>query len=58
MLKNHYRMKDLGGINWFLGIKFEQNQGVITMSQEDYNRSKIQKFGMSEAKPRSDTLRE
>ena len=53
ILKKEYKMKDLGEVDWFLGMKFVQNQGVITISQEDYIRSKITKFGMIDAKPRS-----
>ena len=29
LFKNKFKMKDLGPIDWFLGIKFEQKQGVI-----------------------------
>ena len=46
-------MKDLGPISWFLGIKFIQEKGLITMSQSEYLKNKLEKFGMSTSKPRS-----
>ncbi len=52
-LKDTFRMKDLGQLTWFLGIKFAQGPGYLTMSQRDYLKSKIDKFGLSTAKPRS-----
>ena len=53
MLKDRFRMTDLGPISWFLGIEFEQIEGVITMSQSKYLLSKLEKYGLDQAKPRT-----
>ena len=52
-MKVTFRMKDLGKISYFLGIDFKQTDGKITMSQERYITKMIEKFGMSDCKPRS-----
>ncbi len=46
-LKDTFRMKDFRQLKWFLGIKFIQGPGFITMSQKDYLKLEIDKFGMS-----------
>ena len=48
-----FKMKDLGPISCFLGIRFTQEEGVITMDQAEYLRSKLLKFKMDACKPRS-----
>ena len=48
-----FRMKDLGPISCFLGIRFTQEEGKITMDQTEYLRSKLKKFKMDACKPRS-----
>ena len=53
LLKMKFNMKDLGPISWFLGIEFTQTEGLITMSQSKYLLSKLEKFGLDKAKPRS-----
>ena len=53
LLKNRFKMKDLGPIDSFLGIKFLQTEGGITMDQSVYLRNILDKFDMSNAKPRS-----
>lgn len=46
-------MTDLGPIKWFLGIEFDQKEGVVTMSQAKYLLSKLEKYGLDQAKPRT-----
>ena len=53
MCFNRFNMKDLGPISWFLGIEFQQSDGVITMSQSKYLLSKLEKFGLNDARPRT-----
>ena len=53
LLKMKFNMKDLVPISWFLGIEFTQTEGLITMSQSKYLLSKLEKFGLDNAKPRS-----
>ena len=45
-------MKELGRINNFLGIRFLQRKGHVEMDQTEYLTSILQKYGMSECKPR------
>ena len=52
LLKDNFRMKDLGPINDFLGIQFSQFEGGIAMSQSVYLRNVLEKFDMLSAKPR------
>ena len=56
-IKHHlivkFRMKDLGSVSCFLGIRFTQEEGKITMDQSKYLRNKLIKFKMDECKPRS-----
>ena len=53
LLKKRFHMVDLGPIKSFLGIEFDQKEGVITMSQAKYILSKLKKYGLDNAKPRS-----
>ena len=53
LLKKQFKMKALGPISWFLGIEFKQTKGLITMNQSKYLLSKLEKFGLDKAKPRS-----
>ena len=53
ILKDRFKMKDLGPIKQFLGINFLQNAGGIEMEQSTYLRNILQKFDMLDSKPRS-----
>lgn len=52
-MKSQFNMKDLGQISNFLGIQFEQKEGEIKMSQEKYIAKMLERFGMSDCKPRA-----
>lgn len=52
-MKNKFNMKDLGRISHFLGIGFEQTNGKIKMSQKGYVMKMLERFGMSDCKPRT-----
>ena len=52
LLKENFKMKDLGPISWFLGIQFKQNSDGIEMSQSHYLKNVLEKFGMDQCKPR------
>ena len=45
-------MKDLGKLNYFLGISFQQDQelGTITLSQGKYIQEKLEEFGFQNLK--------
>ena len=53
ILKDKYKMKDLGPINQFLGINFLQNERGIEMEPSTYLHNILQKFDMLDVKPRS-----
>ena len=52
MLKNRFKMKDLGILSHFLGIDFEQGDGYVNVSQKEYLSKVLDRFGMSDCKPR------
>ena len=52
-MKSKFRMKDLGEISYFLGISFKQGNGVIKMNQKRYIQKILDRFGMSDCKPRT-----
>ena len=53
-LKGRFKMKDLGPISKFLGIKFTHHpNGSISMDQTQYLLNILHKFGMDSCKPRS-----
>ena len=53
LLKQSFKMKDLGQISWFLCIRFKQTNNGIEMSQSHYLRTILEQFGMEQCKPRS-----
>ena len=50
-LSSKFNMKDLGPSS-FLGIHFEQKEDAITMSQSQYLKKILEKFGFENCKPR------
>ena len=48
-----FRMNNLGPISCFLGIRFKQEEGKITMDQSEYLKDKLKKFQMENCKPRT-----
>ena len=53
ILKDRFKMKDLGPISWFLGIQFLQTEEGISMNQSYYLSGVLERFQMSECKPRA-----
>ena len=53
MLQTKFSMKDLGKLSHFLGIDFTQGQGFVTMSQKTYLIKVLERFQMTDCKPRS-----
>ena len=53
LLKDRFKMKDLGPISWFLGIQFLQTDEGISMNQSFYLLGVLERFQMSECKPRA-----
>ena len=52
-LSSKFNMKDLGSLPYFLGIQFEQNEGVIRMAQFQCLKKILEKFGSENCKPRA-----
>lgn len=48
-----FNMKDLGKLRHFLGIDFKQKDGMVKMNQTRYISKVLERFGMSQCKPRS-----
>jgi len=53
MLQERFRMKDLGRLSYFLGVDFEQGDGFVKMSQRRYLSKILERFQMSDCKPRA-----
>ena len=53
LLKHRYKMTDLGLLTWFLGIQFVRDNGAIKMNQTRYLTKLLEKYDMSNCKPRS-----
>ncbi len=53
MMTSRFKMKDLGKLKHFLGIDFNQNEGVVKMNQKRYILRILERFSMSDCKPRS-----
>ena len=48
-----FKMKALGELKWFLGIQFNISDNVISMNQSLYVQNILDRFNMSDCKPRS-----
>jgi len=53
MLKNRFKMTDLGLLTWFLGTQFIHYNGSIKMNQTRYLTKLLEKYNMDNCKPRS-----
>ena len=51
-LSSKFNMKDFGPLSSFLGIHFDQKEDAITMSQSQYLKKILEKFGFENCKPR------
>ena len=52
-LSSHFSMKDLGELRWFLGIGCVRSPNQIEMSHKRYFENVLERFGMTNCKPRS-----
>lgn len=53
MLTAKFKMKDLGKLNHFLNIDFQQSDHCVKMSQERYVEKILNRFDMQDCKPRA-----
>ncbi|KAE9052488.1 hypothetical protein PR001_g466 [Phytophthora rubi] len=53
-LREKYGVKDLGEINWFLGIciRLDFAQGITTLDQSQFAEEILRRFGMEDRSPR------
>lgn len=56
LLNRQFRMKDMGKISWFLGIKSEQGNGYITMNQTRLFGKQIEEIWLRECKTKSNSM--
>lgn len=49
-LADKFEIKDLGPVNYCLGIDIRQTEGKITLSQENFIREVLSRFEMTECK--------
>lgn len=50
-LKKEFDLKDYGKVKYFLGIDIKKNENGITLSQEGYVKTILEKFGLSNCNP-------
>ena len=48
-LSDTFRMKDMGQLQYCLGVNFEQTEGSISMSQKQYLLKLLEKYNLNEA---------
>ena len=53
LLSKRFKMKDMGILKWFLGIKFEYEPNCIKMSQTDFIERLLSKFSMNDSNPKT-----
>ena len=53
MLKETFKMKDLGKLSHFLGIDFAQRNNFVKMNQKRYLCKVLERFQMYDCKPRA-----
>ena len=53
MLMSEFKMKDLGKLNYFIGIDFHITQGCVKMNRNKYLGRVLERFNMSNCKPRA-----
>jgi hypothetical protein len=51
-LKKVFKIKDLGQLSWYLGVKFDWTKDQVILSQEAYTEGILKKHRMERANPR------
>ena len=52
-MMSEFKMKDLGKLNDFIGIDFHITQGCVKMNRNKYIKRELERFNMSNCKPRA-----
>ena len=55
-LKNDFALKDLGELDYFLGIEVKKIHDGILLTQEKYAKDILKRVGMKDCKPSSTPL--
>ena len=50
-ISNHFLVKDLGTLKYFLGIQFEITPGRVIMTQDNHSYQVLDRFNMNDASP-------
>ena len=50
-LSDTFKMKDMGQLEYCLGVNFQQTEGSISMSQKQYLLKLLEKYKLTEANP-------
>ena len=50
-LEGKFKMDDRGKLEWFLGMQVSQENDNVTLDQEKFIESVIEKFGMQDSNP-------
>ena len=51
VMQKEFEMSLLGELTYFLGLKIQQNEGGIFLSQTKYLKQILKKYGMEDSKP-------
>ena len=51
VLEQHFKMKDLGDLRYFLGVELDRTEDSLTLSQHKYALDILTSSGMSDCKP-------
>lgn len=51
VLSNHFHMKDMGPVSYFMGLEIDRSEDGFFVSQQKYTLDLIKKFGMTGAMP-------
>ena len=46
MIKNKFKIKEIGEVNFIIGIKFVKHKGGYFLNQEKYTNDIITKYGL------------
>ena len=50
-LEATFHMEDRGRLHWFLGLRIRQEEGKVTVDQERYIETMLERFQMDQCKP-------
>ena len=51
LLETTFHMEDTGRLHWFLGLRIRQEEGKVSVDQERYIETMLERFQMNQCKP-------